>query len=106
MAKKNTRHVKVGKYTLTSHAQNRIVDRKRDFDKTDVLNTLFFPPNGITETKYKDGNPSYSRVGRRVTAAINPTNNKVVPCIPISRQDKKQFDLLEINRKGRKKKIC
>lgn len=104
MAKEDTKHVKVGKYTLTPHAQNRIVDKTRKMDKIDVLDNLFTKPNGITKTKYKDGKPSYNRVGKRITTCINPTNKKVVTCRPISKQDKKEFNLIEINKKGRKKK--
>ena len=33
MAKKETKRVKVGKYTITRHAQNRIVERNRKINK-------------------------------------------------------------------------
>ena len=33
MAKKNTKDVRVGKYTLTKHAQHRIVDPEKDLSK-------------------------------------------------------------------------
>lgn len=36
MAKKNTKRVKVGKYTITKHAQNRIVEESRKINKIDV----------------------------------------------------------------------
>lgn len=41
MVKENTKHVKVGKYELSSHAQNRMVDIKRDLKKKDMLINLF-----------------------------------------------------------------
>lgn len=104
MARDNTKHVKVGKYILTSHAQNRIVDKTRKMDKIDVLDNLFTRPNGISKTVYDKNGPSYRRIGRRITTAINPTNNKVTTCLPISRQDRKEFDLINISKKGRKKK--
>lgn len=104
MAKKNTKQVKVGKYTLTKHAQNRIADASRKIAKTDVLNNLFTKPNGITKTKFDNNNrPSYNRVGKRVTTSINPDNNNVVSCRPVSKQDKKEFDLVNIGRNGGKK---
>ncbi len=46
MAKKNTKRVKVGKYTITKHAQNRIVEENRNINKIDVLDNLFTKPNG------------------------------------------------------------
>lgn len=104
MAKKETKPVKVGKYTITSHAQNRIVDKTRKMNKVDVLDNLFTKPNGITKTVYDKNGPSYRRVGKRITTAINPTNNKVTTCMPVSRQDRKEFDLVNISKEGRKKK--
>ena len=41
MAKKNTKDVRVGKYTLTKHAQHRIVDPEKDLSKHNVLRNLF-----------------------------------------------------------------
>ena len=105
MAKGNTRHIKVGKYTLTPHAQNRIVDKTRKMDKVDVLDNLFTRPNGVTPTKYKNGKPAYNRVGKRITTVINPTNDKVVTCRPISRQDRKTFDLINISKRRKKKYV-
>ena len=105
MAKENTKHVRIGKYTLTSHAQNRIVDKTRKMDKIDVLDNLFTKPNGVTKVKYDSKNqPSYNRVGKRITTSINPTNNKVATCRPISAKEARDFNLIKINRKGRKEK--
>ena len=105
MAKKNTKRVKVGKYTITKHAQNRIVEEVRNINKIDVLDNLFAKPNGITKVKYNEfGQPSYNRVGKRATTSINPTNNKVVTCRPVSRQDRRDFNLVNISKKGQKKK--
>lgn len=105
MAKENTRYIRVGKYTLTSHAQNRIVDKARKMGKADVLENLFTKPNGVTQIKYDGfGRPSYNRVGKRATTSINPTNNKVVSCRPVSKQDRRDFNLVNIGKKGRKRK--
>ena len=105
MAKENTKHVKVGKYTLTPHAQNCIVDKTRKMDKIDVLDNLFAKPNGITKTKINSKNqPSYNRVGKRITTTINPKNDKVVTCRPVSDKEIRDFKLVNISKKGRKKK--
>lgn len=105
MAKKNTKRVKVGKYTITKHAQNRIAEETRNINKIDVLDNLFTKPNGITKVKCDElGQPSYYRVGKRATTGINPTNNNVVTCRPVSRQDRRDFNLVNISKKGRKKK--
>ena len=105
MAKKNTKRVKVGKYTITKHAQNRIVEEVRNINKIDVLDNLFTKPNGVTKTKYDaDGRPSYNRIGKRATTSINPNNNVVTTCRPISVKEIKLFNLVSISKKGRKKK--
>lgn len=105
MAKENTKYVKVGKYTLTPHAQNRIVDKARKMNKIDVLDNLFTKPNAITQIKYDGlGRSSYNRVGKRVTTSINPTNNKVVTCRHVSDKEIRDYDLVNISKKGRKKK--
>lgn len=104
MEKVNTAHIKMGKYILTPHAQNRIADKTRKINKSDVLSNLFTKPNGITKIKYENNRPSYNRVGKHITTSINPTNNKVVSCRPISKQDRKEFDLINIKKKGQKKK--
>lgn len=105
MAKTDTKHVKVGKYTLTPHAQNRIADKTRNLSKTDVLDNLLTKPNGLTPIKYDDsGRPSYNRVGKRATTSINPKNDNVVSCRAVSRKDRRDFNLVNISKKGRKKK--
>ena len=106
MAKKGTRYVKVGKYYLTSHAQNRIVQKERTMDKVDVLDNLFTKPNAITQVKYnKSGKPSYDRVGKRITTSINPTNNYVATCRPVSKKEIKQFVLTDIGKGGKRKYV-
>ena len=105
MTKPNTKHVKVGKYTLTPHAQNRIVDKMRKMDKIDVLDNLFTKPNGVTKITINSKNqPSYNRVGKRITTTINPKNHKVVTCRPVSGKEIRDFNLINISKKGRKKK--
>lgn len=105
MAKKNTGRVKVGKYTITKHAQNRIVDESRKINKIDILNNLFTKPNGVTKIRRDNwGRPSYNRIGKRATTSINPTTNNVTSCRPVSRQDVREFDLVNISKRKRRKK--
>ena len=105
MAKKNTKRVKVGKYVITKHAQNRIVEKSRMISKIDVLDNLFTKPNGVSKTKYdEDGRPSYNRIGKRATTSINPKENVVTTCRPISKNEIKKYNLVNISKKGRKKK--
>ena len=105
MAKKNTKQVKVWKYTITQHAQNRMTEDSRNIGKIDILDNLFTKPNGITIIKYdQNGRPSYNRIGKRATVSINPINNLVTTCRPISKKEIKIFNLVNISKKGRKKK--
>ena len=41
MAKEHTKHVKMGKYEISSHAQNRTAEKKRDLKKRDMVQNLF-----------------------------------------------------------------
>ena len=41
MAKPNTRHVRIGKYEISSHAQNRIAEDKRKLQKRYMVQNLF-----------------------------------------------------------------
>ena len=92
MARENTKQVKVGKYTLTSHVQNRIADKTRKTSKVDVIDNLFTRPNAKTNVRIDEfGRPSYNRVGKRITTSVNPENHNVVSCRPISKQETKKF---------------
>ena len=92
MAKENTPHVKLGKYTLTSHAQNRVADPARKTRKRDVIDNLFTKPRAITKTKTDNrGRPSYNRIGKRITTSINPRNNNVVSLRPVSDSEEKSI---------------
>ena len=78
MAKVNTKHVQIGKYKVTSHAQNRTVDPTRKLKKKDMLINLL----GITSKNSKtythtDGTKQYDRVNdknRTLTHIVNKTN--------------------------------
>lgn len=77
MSKKGTRNVRLGKYIVSSHVQNRVVEKERKLSKTDVPINLFTKPIRITKVRIDENGPSYQRIGKRSTTAINPSNNKV-----------------------------
>lgn len=77
MAKKDTRPVRLGKYIITPHAQNRVVERERKISKKDIPINLFTKPLKISKVKIDEKGPSYHRIGKKITTTINPTNNKV-----------------------------
>jgi hypothetical protein len=106
MAKPNTKHVMVGKYTLTSHAQNRIVDKTRKMSKGDVLDNLFTRPNAKTKVKFdKLNRPSYNRIGKKITTSINPQNSNVVSCRLVSKQEVQRYGLKNIGKRGKNKYV-
>lgn len=106
MAKENAKHIRVGKYTLTSHAQNRIVDKTRRMGKFDVLDNLFTKPNVRTKVKFDKWNrPSYNRIGKKITTSINPQNSNVVSCRPVSKQEIKRYGLKNIGKRGKNKYV-
>lgn len=100
MAKRGTKHVKLGKYTITAHAQNRVAEPSRKTTKWDVVDNLFTKPHAITEPKEDHmGRSSYKRIGKRITTAINPKNNNVVSLWPVSDSEEKKYNL--IKRRGK-----
>jgi hypothetical protein len=104
MAKENTKAVRIWKYKVTSHAQNRTVQKNRVIRKIDMVDNLLTKPNGITKVHYDNSGPSYLRIGTRVTTAINPKNNKVTTVRPVSRKDRKEFNLVKVGNKNIKRK--
>ena len=77
MAKKNTKHVKVGKYELSSHAQNRIVESDRRLRKQDMLVNLFGKSENSSIYTHDDGTIQYDRVNeknRTVTHIVKKKN--------------------------------
>ena len=78
MAKPNTRHVRIGKYKVTSHAQNRTVDPTRKLQKKDMLINLLGKTSKNSKTyTHKDGTKQYDRVNdknRTLTHIVNKTN--------------------------------
>lgn len=104
MAKPNTKHVKIGKYTITSHAQNRTVEKARSLKKSDMVNNLFTKPHAITTVKEDKNGLSYDRVGKTATTSIDPTNNHVCSIRRPSKKEAKKYNLEKRGRKYVKKK--
>lgn len=62
---KNTARVRIGKYTISSHAQNRIVDPKRQLSKLDLLINLYGDSENSNPYVHKDGKTiQYDRINR------------------------------------------
>lgn len=72
MAKPYTKRIKLNKYTLTSHAQNKIVSKKHHMSKYDVIDDMYRKELYNTRPNvYKyDGSLEYKRIGRRLTSVI------------------------------------
>lgn len=77
MARKGTSSVKVGRYNVTSHAQNRMV--QRDIPNEAMIKNLCKKAEVISPVKIDSkGRKSYERHNRETTTYINPTNNNVI----------------------------
>ena len=80
MAKENTKYVRMGKYEISSHAQNRTADKTRSLKKSDMVQNLFGRRSENSELyEHKDGTLQYDRVNdknRTITHIVN-SNNRV-----------------------------
>lgn len=65
MAKKNTKHVKVGKYKVSSHAQNRIAEKSRNLKKKDMVVNLLGKSQNSPKYQHADGTVQYDRVNEK-----------------------------------------
>lgn len=78
MAKENTKHVRIGKYEVSSHAQNRTADASRDLKKKDMVVNLLGKQSKNSKTyTHTDGTKQYDRVNdknRTLTHIVNKTN--------------------------------
>ena len=80
MAKPDTKHVRIGKYTVTSHAQNRTVDPKRKLQKKDMVTNLLGKSSKNSKIyTHIDGTKQYDRVNdkNRTITRITKKGNKV-----------------------------
>lgn len=78
MAESGTKHVRMGKYEISSHAQNRIADASRNLKKKDmVINLLGKSSKNSKIYTHTDGTKQYDRVNdknRTLTHIVNKTN--------------------------------
>jgi hypothetical protein len=66
MAMPNTRRVRIGKYQVTAHAQNRTVDPARKLKKKDMVINLLGKTSRDSKTyTHADGTMQYDRVNDR-----------------------------------------
>lgn len=65
MAKHNTKYVRMGKYTITSHAQNRIVQPDKNLSKVDMISNLFGRSKNSNTYTHRDGTRQYDRLNRK-----------------------------------------
>jgi hypothetical protein len=76
MAKENTNHVRMGKYEISSHAQNRTVDPARKLKKKDMVVNLLGKASKNSKTyAYKDGTLQYDRVNDKNRTVTHITHN-------------------------------
>ena len=82
MAKTNTPHVRIGKYEVSSHAQNRTVDPTRSLKKKDMVINLLGKSKNSPNYRHKDGTIQYDRVNEKNRTITHITkNNNVVKTI-------------------------
>ncbi len=103
MSKKNTKPVRVGKYKVSSHAQNRIVQEDRNLTKLGLIDNLFSKPNAISDIKGDKPFRSYNRIGKTMTTSINPDTNVVVTARRVSEKERKKYNLIRRKKKYVKK---
>jgi hypothetical protein len=82
MAKENTKHVRIGKYTISSHAQNRVADPSRKLAKKDMVQNLYGKAVKSEPYTYKDGTIQYDRLNKKNRTVTHITQKgKVVKSI-------------------------
>jgi hypothetical protein len=73
MAKEYTKRVRIGKYTISSHAQNRVADPKRNLKKMDMIQNLYGKSIKSSPYIYKDGTVQYDKLNKRNKTVTNIT---------------------------------
>ena len=96
MAKENTKRIRVGKYKVSSHAQNRIVQPNRHLRKMDMIFNLFWRSKNSKVYAYKDGVMQYDRLNRRNRTITYITADK--HCVKTIRKYHKNNEIKEIAR--------
>ena len=95
MAKEHTEPVKVGKYVVTSHAQNRMV--QRDIPNEAMIRNLVKKPLAVSKVQHDSkGRPSYERHNNETTVYINPSNKNATSIHVIKEKDAKQYGITRV----------
>lgn len=95
MAKEHTEPVKVGKYVVTSHAQNRMV--QRDIPNEAMIRNLVRKPLAVSKVELDSkGRPSYERHNNETTVYINPENKNATSIHVIKNKDAKQYGITRV----------
>lgn len=89
MNRPHTRPVKVGRFIVTSHAQNRLVDR--DYTAECMIENLCRKPMANTPARIDAKGWSYHRLGSKMTTAIDPTNKNVMTIFQTKRKEAKKY---------------
>ena len=64
MAQEHTKHVRLGKYTVTSHAQNRVAQAEKNLKKADMIRNLFGNSQNSKQYIHRDGTKQYDRINK------------------------------------------
>ncbi len=64
MAKENTKPVRVGRYTISTHAQHRVSQNDRKVSKLDMLRNLFGKSIKSKVYKHDDGSNQYDQLNQ------------------------------------------
>lgn len=100
MSKPHTKRVKLNKYTLTSHAQNRIAEKPRNITKFDVIDDLYRKElYKSPQRRYVDGTMEYTRIGRRLTSYVASKTNNIKSIHRNNEKDVKRLGL--VKKKGK-----
>ncbi len=103
MTSPTTKTVRIGKYKISSHAQNRIAQKDRGLSKWGLIDNLFTKPNAVSSIKGERPFRSYNRIGRRMTTSINPGTNVIATARRVSEAEKRKYNLIKRGNKYVKK---
>ncbi len=92
MANEHTRPVKVGRFIVTSHAQNKMI--LRDIPNEAMVRNLCRKPEAKSPVRYDStGRPSYNRHNVESTTSINPINKNVATIYPLNEKIAKKYGI-------------
>lgn len=99
MGNKTTKRVKVGRYLVSSHAQNQIVNKDRNLKKVDMTSNLLLKADYVSKPETReDGSLSYARIRKKVCTHITP-DTRVVKTIHKIHNPKREIE--KMKKKGK-----